>query len=139
MDAFIKNLFRDLRDRHLLLPVLALIVALVAVPKLLAKDADPVPPPPAAPSAASDSGDELSSAVLADTAVSVRDYRKRLEDLKSKNPFHQQFRDTATGATGAHRSEWLDGRPAPLQTGSERRYRRAERNARRQRRSRRPR
>ncbi|CAN5530333.1 hypothetical protein BH10ACT11_BH10ACT11_02700 [soil metagenome] len=98
MDTFLKNLYRDLQDRHLLLPVLALVVALVAAPKILAKDAD-TPPPPPAPATQSDTS-EISSAVLADNQVSVRDYRKRLDELKSKNPFKQQLTASAGGDTG---------------------------------------
>jgi hypothetical protein len=86
--TFAANVYRDLRDRRLLLPAAALIVALVAMPMLLAKDdpAPPPPPPPAVPSSAA-----TVPAVLADSEVSVRDYRERLEELKSKNPFSQQF------------------------------------------------
>ena len=32
---FLGNLYRDMRDRHLLIPAVALVVALVAVPVLL--------------------------------------------------------------------------------------------------------
>lgn len=98
MDTFFKNLYRDLQDRHLLLPALALLVALVAVPKLLAKDAE-TPPPPPAPAAQTDAS-EISSAVLADNQVSVRDYRKRLDELKTKNPFKQQLTQPVGGTTG---------------------------------------
>jgi hypothetical protein len=85
--ALLKDLYRDLRDRRLLIPAVALVVALVAVPVLLSTDspsaAPPAPPPPAEATAAQ-------PAVLAETA-GVRDYRKRLEALKSKNPFEQKF------------------------------------------------
>jgi hypothetical protein len=117
MDAFVRNLFRDLRDRHLLLPVLALVIALVAVPKLLGKDAEPTAPPAPAPSASSGSPEELSSAVLADNQVSVRDYRKRLKDLKSKNPFHQQFRDTPADVVGTTGATGAAGSTAPTDSG----------------------
>jgi hypothetical protein len=85
---FLSDVYRDLRDRHLLLPALALLVALIAVPMLLSTKSDPVVP------AVAPSGDKAAAtipAVLADSEVSVRDYRERLEDLKSKNPFSQQF------------------------------------------------
>jgi hypothetical protein len=85
--AFVGDLYRDLRDRRLLIPAVALVVALVAVPVLLSADAPsaaPPPPPPAADATAAQ------PAVLTES-VGVRDYRKRLEALKSKNPFKQQF------------------------------------------------
>ena len=84
---FVNDLYRDLRDRRLLIPAVALVVALVAVPMLLSTDSPsappPAPPPPAEATAAQ-------PAVLAET-VGIRDYRERLEALKSKNPFKQKF------------------------------------------------
>ena len=87
--SFLNDLYRDLRDRHLLIPALGLIVALVAVPMVLGKEKKPLPPPPRHPTATEAAA--TSPAVLADTEVSVRDYRERLEALKSKNPFEQKF------------------------------------------------
>ncbi len=87
--SVLNDLYRDLRDRHLLIPALGLIVALAAVPMVLGKENKPAPPPPP-PTIATEAA-ATSPAVLADTEVSVRDYRKRLEALKSKNPFDQQF------------------------------------------------
>jgi hypothetical protein len=85
--AFVSDLYRDLRDRRLLVPALALVAALVAVPVLLSTDSPsapaPAPPPPREATAAQ-------PAVLAEN-VGIRDYRKRLEALKSKNPFEQKF------------------------------------------------
>jgi hypothetical protein len=86
---FFNDLYRDLRDRRLLLPSLALIVALIAVPVLLLKPAEPAPAPPAV--AATADASEVTSAVLVDSSVDVRNYRKRLAKLKSKNPFTQHF------------------------------------------------
>ena len=86
--SFLTDLYRDLRDRHLMLPAIALIVALVAVPMVLAKDEAP---PPVGPPPPTDETAATVPAVLAGAEVSVRDYTKRLEQLKSKNPFDQQF------------------------------------------------
>jgi hypothetical protein len=88
MPGWIRDLYRDLRDRRLLLPAVALIVALVAVPVLLAKDSEPAAPPPPPPATAEATAAQ--PAVLAEQ-VGIRDYRERLEALKSKNPFKQQF------------------------------------------------
>ena len=96
--SFLTDLYRDIRDRHLLVPVVALIVALVAVPMVLAKDEAP---PPLGPPPPTDETAATVPAVVAGTEVSVRDYTKRLEQLKSKNPFDQQFpapTDTLDGA-----------------------------------------
>lgn len=94
------NLYQDLRDRHLLIPVLGLLAAMVAVPFLLKSHAEPQALAPVPPT--SDSASAIEPAVLADQQVNVRDYRKRLADLKTKNPFDQQFAvdDTATGSGG---------------------------------------
>jgi hypothetical protein len=95
---FLSDVYRDLRDRHLLLPALALLVGLFAVPTLLKSSDTPLPPAPAT-ATASGHASAVSAAVLADDTVSVRNYRKRLEDLKSKNPFKPQF-VAATGGGG---------------------------------------
>ena len=80
------DVYRDLRDRRLLIPVIALLVALVAVPMLLgSKTPPPVPPAPAASVDLKDAA-AVQSAVFVENA-SVRNYRKRLEPLKAKNPF----------------------------------------------------
>ena len=93
---FLNDVYRDLRDRHLLLPAVALLIALVAVPVLLKSKEEPAPAPAAVATAdASDS--ELTAAVLADDSVSVRNYRKRLAALKRKNPFQPQFVPTSNG------------------------------------------
>ena len=86
----VNDLHRDLRDRHLLIPVVALLVALVAVPVLLSGGAaEPVPPVPPAAVDAEDAA-QVDSAVLAETP-GVRNYRKRLEALQQTNPFEQKF------------------------------------------------
>ena len=86
---FLNDVYRDLRDRNLLLPVVVLLIALVAVPV----------PPVAAPSG---DASAVTSAVLVDDTVDVRNYRKRLAKLKSKNPFEGNFgvRVPASGSGG---------------------------------------
>ena len=80
----VNDLLRDLRDRHLLFPVAALLVALVAIPLMLSRSAEPAPPVPPAPDLAS--ADAITPAVMVEN-VGVRDYRKRLDALKRSNPF----------------------------------------------------
>ena len=62
------------------------------------------PPPPPPPPSTSANAAATVPAVLADSEVSVRDYRERLAELKSKNPFDQQFEVAAeeeeAGAAG---------------------------------------
>jgi hypothetical protein len=97
---FLNDLYRDLRDRHLLLPAVALLVALIAVPVLLAKPAEPAPPLPAAAAAGGDVT-AVTSAVLVDGSVPVRQYKKRLAKLKSKNPFDVNIKVQQTGGGGS--------------------------------------
>ncbi len=86
---FLKDLHADLRDRHLLIPVLALIAAIVAVPFVLGGSEDV---PPAAPLVTTDpdAATAVEPAVLAES-TGIRSYRKRLAALRKKNPFDQQF------------------------------------------------
>lgn len=87
MPSFVTDLYRDLRDRRLLLPAVALLLGLIAVPVALSKSADTVPPPPAAAPAKATAAEP---AVLAEQ-MGIRNYRKRLERFKTKDPFQQQF------------------------------------------------
>ena len=98
---FLNDVYRDLRDRHLLLPAIALVVALIAVPVLLKSKDEPVPQAAVVVDRGSDS--ELTAAVLADNSVSVRNYKKRLAALKSTNPFKPAFQggDSSSGGDGA--------------------------------------
>lgn len=84
----VTNLYRDLRDRRLLIPAAALIVALLAVPVLLSSSPT-APPPPTAETTVEPTA--ATPAVLAESQTGVRNYRKRLNQLKRKNPFDQQF------------------------------------------------
>lgn len=93
---FLSNIYRDLRDRHLLLPALALVVALVAVPVLLS---EPEPAPVPAPAPTGGNSSAVTPAVLADNSVDVRNYSKRLDELKTKNPFKQQFTGAPAGTS----------------------------------------
>jgi hypothetical protein len=86
------DLYRDLRDRRLLVPALALVAALIAVPMALSSSATP---PPTAPAAAPEASGPA-KATAAEPAVLTRQlgvtaYRKRLERFNGKNPFRQQF------------------------------------------------
>lgn len=88
--AFLSNLYRDLRDRRLLLPIILLAAALVAVPVLLSSSPEPPAPQPALDVAAIDGAAAVQPAVLAEQS-GIRNYRKRLRALKEKNPFEQQY------------------------------------------------
>jgi hypothetical protein len=86
------DLYRDLRDRRLLVPALALAAALIAVPMALSSSATSPPTAPTPAPAASEPGKETAAepAVLT-RQLGVTAYRRRLERVSSKNPFQQQF------------------------------------------------
>ena len=106
------DVYRDLRDRRLLLPVVAVLVAIVAVPVVLKSGGSEAAPPPVAPAAVGDEATAVAPAVLvADSGV--RDYRKRLAALKSKNPFDQKF---ALPTPKSVELQGADG--APIDAGS---------------------
>ena len=86
---FLGNLYRDMRDRHLLIPAVALVVALLAVPVLL-KSHSSATTPAVAVGNASKSDSAAVPAVVTQQLAGTQ-YQKRLDRLTSKNPFHQQF------------------------------------------------
>jgi hypothetical protein len=95
---FLENLYRDMRDRRLLIPALALLVALVAVPVLL-KSSTPTSPAPVASAAATDDGDQTAAEPAVVTAqAGITDYRKRLGWLQSKDPFRSRVPVESPGA-----------------------------------------
>jgi hypothetical protein len=108
MPRFVENLYRDMRDRRLLLPALALVVALIAVPVALSRSSSSAPPPPQASVTGGDEEAATEPAVLSEQ-LGVTNYRKRLNQLESKNPFREQFvglppgakLQTTTGGTGS--------------------------------------
>jgi hypothetical protein len=89
------DLYSDMRDRRLLVPALALLVAVVAVPLLLSSSSEPTAPPVAS-ALDPEAGAAVQSAVLAEE-VSVRNYRRRLASLREKNPFAAKFALPAGG------------------------------------------
>lgn len=94
---FLEDLYRDMRDRRLLLPALALIIAIVAVPVALSASKEPAPAAVAV--APPDGAEAVAPAVLAEQPGGVRDYRERLDELKSKNPFESAAAEAAAAAT----------------------------------------
>jgi len=87
--AFVSDLMKDMRDRRLIIPAVALLIAIVAVPMLLTSDPEPVVPAP--PAVVDPDAAALEPGVLAVQEVGVRDFRKRLDSLARKNPFNDRF------------------------------------------------
>lgn len=95
--AFLENLLRDLRDRRLLLPAIVLLVALFAVPIVLKSHSSARTPAPAPATGSGAKTDQAVPAVVTQE-LGVTNYRKRLNRLQSKNPFHQQYTQTPQSA-----------------------------------------
>lgn len=88
---FLSNLYRDLRDRRLLPLVVVLLVAIPALPFVLGDSTDAqLPATSGTEGALAEEEIPTLPAVLA-SDPGLRDYRKRLDALRSKNPFAQQF------------------------------------------------
>ena len=115
---FLNNLYRDMRDRRLLFPALALLVALIAVPVLLKSSASTAPPPAAAV-VSTDAGDQSAAepAVLAEQA-GITNYRRRLEWPQSKDPFRSRVPAPSTASTQAASSTAGTAASTSLGTGS---------------------
>jgi hypothetical protein len=99
---FLENIYRDMRDRHLLIPAIGLVVALAAVPILLHGHSS-ASTPAVTPVGGAGEPDAAAVPAVVTQQLGVTDYRKRLSQLNRKNPFHQQY--TAVPKAGqAHAS-----------------------------------
>jgi hypothetical protein len=91
----VRDIYYDLKDRHLLPLAAILLIAIVVVPFALGRSSSGEPAGGAAGEGAvtaqSSSAGGKSSELVAKSAPGLRDYRRRLEHLKSKNPFRQQY------------------------------------------------
>jgi hypothetical protein len=96
--AVLADLYYDLRDRRLLLPIALVVVAIAAVPFLLG-DSEPVAQPPVAvaPPPSATNGATASLAVV-EATPGLRDYRKRLRNRTATNPFKQRYTSLPDGA-----------------------------------------
>jgi hypothetical protein len=97
IQKFFGDLVYDLRNRGLLPVAILLLVALVAVPIVISRGGSE-PPATSAALAEITEAPEGKSAVVAYDA-GVRDYKKRLADLQSKDPFQAHFSAAAAAAT----------------------------------------
>jgi hypothetical protein len=91
----LQNLVRDLRDRRLLPIVIVLIVALIAIPVLLATDPEAPAPTSAtlssADAAAGIDGAEITDPVVLAEVPGIRNFHERLDRFRKQNPFEQQL------------------------------------------------
>jgi hypothetical protein len=111
---FLGNLYRDMRDRHLLLPAVALVVGLLAVPILLNSHSSDHSAPPA--QAKLGAATKATKPAVVRQELGVTNYKKRLDRLQSKNPFHQQY--TAPPPSAQAQAAPSASAPSPSSTPS---------------------
>ncbi|HVY78492.1 MAG TPA: hypothetical protein VG898_08310 [Solirubrobacterales bacterium] len=97
---FLLDVYYDLRERHLLPLVALLIVAIVAVPFLLGGSSESEPEGGES-AVATPSSVPTSKLVVAKSAPGLRDYRRRLGDEHTKDPFVQQYSKEGEGGGGS--------------------------------------
>ncbi|HET9120299.1 MAG TPA: hypothetical protein VFN72_07170 [Solirubrobacterales bacterium] len=90
VQKFAGDVVYDLRNRNLLLIVVALLVALIAVPVLITRGGSSGPALSTGFGTADSSSPETESAVVA-YQPGIRNYKQRLKHLSAKNPFAQQY------------------------------------------------
>ncbi len=91
VQKFAGDVVYDLRSRNLLLPVIGLLIALLAVPVLIAKGgSSDAAGPFGFGTTSSQSSPETENAVVAYNP-GVRNFKKRLDHLGAKDPFTQQY------------------------------------------------
>jgi hypothetical protein len=99
VQKFFGDVVYDLRNRGLLPVVILLLVAMVAVPLLISRGGSGSSSASSQPaSATAHVAPEAEQAVVA-YHPGIRDYKQRLNDLSSKDPFRQQFAHSAAAAS----------------------------------------
>lgn len=115
--AFLTDIYRDLRDRHLLPLVAVLLVAIVAVPIALSEsggsEESTLPIASAGTGTGADLGAATRNVVIARSAPGLRSYHRRLRHLSASDPFKQQY----TAPEGEEGSA-SGGESAPEESGS---------------------
>lgn len=132
--VFVTDLYQDLRDRRLLLPIALVLVAIAAVPFLLG-DSEPELPPPTVGAGAVKPESASASLAVVEATPGLRDYRKRLDGRSASNPFKQKYtglpddvklESTSSTPTGGSAGEGgaivieeeVTGEPAPSPGGN---------------------
>ncbi|HEY6731987.1 MAG TPA: hypothetical protein VI039_13305 [Solirubrobacterales bacterium] len=98
--GFLKDIYCDLRDRHLLPLVVLLAVAVVAVPILISDDSNLESLPSEATAPTTDS-ENTSKLIVAKAAPGLREYKQRFQGQVARNPFKQQYGEDEGKAAGS--------------------------------------
>jgi hypothetical protein len=89
LPGWASEIYEELRQRHLLPLVVVLVVAIVAVPIALSESAETRAPRQEAEAGVSAAS--KTQVVVAKSTPGLRDYRKRLDNLTSTDPFKQRY------------------------------------------------
>jgi hypothetical protein len=102
--GFLRDIYHDLKDRHLLPVVAVLIVAIVAIPIALTQSGSGEPQASETAGASSVAGisAEQSAQLVAKSSPRLREYRRRLHYRQAEDPFVQQYdgEEAAAGGEG---------------------------------------
>jgi len=100
IQKFFGDVVYDLRSRRLLPVVILLLVAMFAVPVVISRGGGSSSAGPLQPSSASvRPSPEAETAVVTYHAPGLRSYKRRLNDLSAKDPFHQEIPKAAASAS----------------------------------------
>ena len=115
---FLSDLYRDLSDRHLLLPLIGLLVAIVAVPMLLSSSGSTDSSlPMTAPDAGAGDATALDAAVIV-SDPGIRNYRERLSALQAKSPFEAGAGSSPSGGNEGTATTTIPGDGADSDSGA---------------------
>jgi hypothetical protein len=114
LQKFAGDVVHDLRSRNLLLPMVALLIAIVAVPILLKSNSDSGPSVVASTDTSRAAGPGDSAVVAYNPGV--RNYKQRLKD-PAKDPFVQQFRSVPHTSTSSGNPVLQATVPSNVSTG----------------------
>jgi hypothetical protein len=113
VQKFFGDVVYDLRSRGLLPVVILLVVAMIAVPVLISRGGGGSSSSALQPSSASAVATPETEAAVISYNPGIRDYKKRLNDLSPKDPFRQQFTQSAAAASQLNSTV-----TTPTQTGT---------------------
>jgi hypothetical protein len=107
--GFVRDIYLDLKERHLLPLAVILLLAIVVVPFALGNSSSGEAPEVATSGGTTSGATAVSGSdsgeLVAKSAPGLRDYRRRLDHLTSKNPFRQQYQQAEGSGTGEGSSE----------------------------------